>query len=163
MNRQEQAIKRLLFRGFSPNKIVLALRGQYRVTREMVRQVAKNPAVQEELVALEVARNQTVESVREKAEKEALDAMNTIIETFQDPTVRPADRLKAAKLTLELAGYGPSTAARAQQNLNIIFTREDVSRELQSHKARMRQVQDEAAGLTVDAEVVDITPVSSNA
>ena len=110
----------------------------------MVQQIAQNPAVQDELQALEAARDFRAVSVRDRAEEEAISALNSIIETFEDPTVKPADRIKAAKLTLELAGYGSSSATRAQRNVNVIFTSDDVSRELQSQKARTRQVQNEA-------------------
>ena len=160
MDRQEQAIRRLIIRAFGAGKIVRSLRAQYRVSRSMVQQVAQNPAVQEELRALEAARDQTVVSVWAKAEEKALDAMDTVIETFEDPTVKPSDRIKAAKFTLERAGYGTSSAARTQQNANVIFTGEEVSRELRPHRARMRQVRDESAGLTIEAEVVDINSVT---
>ena len=161
---QHQAIKRLLFRGFSPAQIVRALRAQYRVSRSMVQQVAQNPIVQDELKALEAARERTTKGVRAKAEESALEAYRVIRDTFRDPTVKPADRLKAAVITLEIAGQGPSSvAARNQQSVNVIFTGEEVPRQLQSHKDRMRQVRDQAAGLTIDAGVVDTNPVFSNA
>ena len=130
----------------------------------MVQQVAQDPVVQEELQALEAARERTTKGVRAKAERDALEAFRVIRDTFRDPTVKPADRLKAARITLEIAGQGPSSvAAPNQQNVNVIFTGEEVSRELQSQKDRMRQVQNEAARLTIDAEVVDTNPVASNA
>ena len=67
VDRQEQAIKRFLMRGFSPTKIVRALRGQYRVSRDMVEKVARDPTVQEELTALQMAKSQAPAAQRESA------------------------------------------------------------------------------------------------